>query len=100
MHVSLIVPAPFDTISGGYRYDRPILAELRAVGHEIDVIELNGLFPIADPAARTAGADALQRLESRTIPVIDGLALPAFVGLEDAIGDRRTVGLIHHPLSL
>ena len=30
MHISLIVPAPFDQVSGGYGYDRRMVAELRA----------------------------------------------------------------------
>ena len=30
MHISLIVPAPFEQVSGGYGYDRRMVAELRA----------------------------------------------------------------------
>ena len=33
-------------------------------------------------------------------PIIDGLALPAFVGLDDALTRRGTIGLIHHPTAL
>ena len=33
-------------------------------------------------------------------PIIDGLALPAFVGLDDALTVRDAVGLIHHPTAL
>ena len=84
MHVSLIVPAPFDTISGGYGYDRRIVAGLRASGHEVDVVELIGAFPLADDFARDAACAAWDRLPQQTKPVIDGLALPAFRGLEDA----------------
>src|SRR5208337_3756516 len=43
---------------------------------------------------------AWDRLPPDTKPVIDGLALPAFRGLEDAISARGSVGLIHHPVSL
>jgi glycosyltransferase involved in cell wall biosynthesis len=100
MHVSLIVPAPFDTISGGYGYDRRIVAGLRASGHEVDVVELIGAFPLADDFARDAACAAWDRLPQQTKPVIDGLALPAFRGLEDAISARGTIGLIHHPVSL
>jgi glycosyltransferase involved in cell wall biosynthesis len=100
MHVSLIVPAPFDTISGGYGYDRRVVAELRAAGHEVDVVELQGSFPLADDFARDAACAAWDRLSPETKPVIDGLALPAFRGLEDAITARGSVGLIHHPVSL
>lgn len=100
MHVSLIVPAPFDTISGGYGYDRRIVAELRNSGHQVDVLELPGAFPMVDDFARDAACAAWDRLSPEAKPVIDGLALPAFRGLEDAIASRGTVGLIHHPVSL
>jgi glycosyltransferase involved in cell wall biosynthesis len=100
MRVSLIVPAPFDTISGGYGYDRRIVAGLRDLGHDVDVVELTGAFPIVDDFARDAACAAMDRLPSDSKTVIDGLALPAFRGLEDAISARGTVGLIHHPVSL
>jgi glycosyltransferase involved in cell wall biosynthesis len=100
MHVSLIVPAPFDTISGGYGYDRRIVEELRATGHHVEVVELPGRFPLVDELARDGACAAWDRLLSETKPVIDGLALPAFRGLEDAIASRGPVGLIHHPVSL
>jgi glycosyltransferase involved in cell wall biosynthesis len=100
MHISLIVPAPFDTISGGYGYDRRIVAGLRQARHHVDVVELIGAFPIVDDFARDAACAAWDRLPPDSKTVIDGLALPAFRGLEDAISARGTVGLIHHPVSL
>ena len=100
MHVSLIVPAPFDLVSGGYGYDRRIVAELREAGHQVEVVELTGAFPMVDDFARDAACAAWDRLPADTKPVIDGMALPAFRGLEDAISSRGTVGLIHHPVSL
>jgi glycosyltransferase involved in cell wall biosynthesis len=100
MHVSLIVPSPFDVVSGGYGYDRRIVAGLRQSGHQVEVVELIGAFPLVDDFARDSACAAWDRLPQDTIPVIDGLALPAFRGLEDAISARGSVGLIHHPVSL
>jgi len=85
MHATLIVPAPFATVSGGYAYDRRIVAGLRADGHTIDVREL---------------AQGEAALPAGTIPVIDGLALRAFSGQEDALRARRAVALIHHPTAM
>jgi glycosyltransferase involved in cell wall biosynthesis len=86
MHATLIVPAPFDTVSGGYAYDRRIVAGLRAEGHVITVRELaDG----DDPAAALA-----------SLPIIDGLALPAFADCADALSARPAVALIHHPTAL
>jgi glycosyltransferase involved in cell wall biosynthesis len=100
MHVTLIVPAPFSTISGGYGYDRRIVAGLRDLGHAVAVVELPGMHPVTDEAARDSACIALDRLAPSTRPVIDGLALPAFAGLDDALAATGVVGLIHHPTSL
>ena len=100
MHVTLIVPAPFDTVSGGYGYDRRIVAGLRDLGHEVAVAELPGRYPLTDETARDAACACLDRLAAGTKPVIDGLALPAFAGLDDALASAGVIGLIHHPTSL
>jgi len=100
MHVTLIVPAPFDTVSGGYGYDRRIVAGLRDLGHQVAVAELAGRYPLTDEIARDAACASLDRLAPGTKPVIDGLALPAFAGLDDALASAGAIGLIHHPTSL
>jgi glycosyltransferase involved in cell wall biosynthesis len=100
MHVSLMVPAPFETLSGGYAYDRRMVAGLRAAGHTVEVMELPGRHPLANDAARNAACAAWDALAIGTRPVIDGLALPAFAGMDDALTGRATVGLIHHPTAL
>ena len=58
MGVSLIVPAPFATLSGGYAYDRRIVSGLRELGHSVDVVELAGAHPLADDTARAAACAA------------------------------------------
>ncbi len=100
MHAALIVPAPFDAVTGGYGYDRRIVAGLREAGHSIDVLELAGRHPSVDEAARDAACAAWDSVPESSRPIIDGLALPAFAGLDDALAARSTVGLIHHPTSL
>jgi glycosyltransferase involved in cell wall biosynthesis len=100
MHISLIVPAPFEQVSGGYGYDRRMVEELRARGDAVNVVELAGAFPLTDETARDAACAAWDRLAEATRPVIDGLALPAFAGMEDALAARGAVGLIHHPTAL
>jgi glycosyltransferase involved in cell wall biosynthesis len=100
MHLSLIVPAPFDVVSGGYAYDRRIVAGLRDTGHAVAVVELPGRHPLADDAARNAARVAWDNLPGATRPIIDGLALPAFTGMEDALPGRDAVGVIHHPTAL
>ncbi len=100
MHATLLVPAPFDTISGGYAYDRRIVFGLRDAGHAVDVVELAGAHPVADAAARDAVCAAWDALPDSTRPIIDGLALPAFAAMQDAMAARGAAALIHHPTSL
>ncbi|MDR3534981.1 MAG: glycosyltransferase family 4 protein [Acetobacteraceae bacterium] len=100
MHVSLIVPAPFDTISGGYEYDRRMVAGLRTFGYTVAVVELPGRHKQADTAARDAACATMDQLAPGTRCIVDGLALPAFAGLEDALAATSAIGLIHHPTAL
>jgi glycosyltransferase involved in cell wall biosynthesis len=100
MRVALLVPAPFDTVSGGYGYDRAIVAGLRAAGHSVDVFELAGQHPLPDDVATGAAAGAWAQLADDAHPVIDGLCLPALAPLADALAARRTLGLIHHSTAL
>jgi glycosyltransferase involved in cell wall biosynthesis len=73
---------------------------LRATGHAVSVVELAGRFPLCDEATRDAACIAWERLAEDTRPVIDGLALPALTGMEDALRSRGAIGLIHHPTAL
>ncbi len=100
MHAALLVPGPFDTVSGGYGYDRAIVRGLRELGHTVTVAELGGQYPLPDDAARQAARTAWDNLPTGAVPVIDGLALPAFAAVADEFAARAAVGLIHHPTCL
>ena len=100
MHATLIVPVPFETVSGGYAYDRRIVEGLRACSHAIDVRELPGRHAPADAEASAAAGQLIATMPASTIPVIDGLALPAFAAHADALAARPCVALIHHPTAL
>jgi glycosyltransferase involved in cell wall biosynthesis len=99
MRVALFAPAPFATVSGGYAYDRRIVAGLRALAHEVEVIELAGRHPLADDTAEQSARDAWDVLAPDIVPVIDGLCLPAFLSGKDGLAGRA-IGLIHHPTAL
>jgi glycosyltransferase involved in cell wall biosynthesis len=83
MRIALVAPAPFDTVSGGYNYDRAIVAGLRALGHEVLVVEQGGRHPLPDPQAEANARDTLDGLPDEWVPVLDGLGLPAFAALAD-----------------
>ncbi len=100
MRIALLVPGPFDTVSGGYLYDRRMVEGLRALGHAVRVVELAGRFPLPDDTAQASARAAWAGLAPDEVAVLDGLALPAFAPLAEAMAARRAVGLIHHPTAL
>lgn len=98
MRLTLAAPAPLDRISGGYAYDRRVLAELRGLGVEAEALALPEAFPAPGDADL---AEAERRLAAVEGPlVIDGLAYgAASPALAEAIGPRA-LALVHHPLAL
>jgi glycosyltransferase involved in cell wall biosynthesis len=94
-----VVPGALDQRTGGYVYDRRMVEGLRALGWAVRVHELAGRFPQADASACAAAAAAIEPIAAGGVPVIDGLALPAFVQLRDRL-PPPWVALIHHPLAL
>lgn len=95
-----MVPAALPTTSGACAYGRRMAACLRTLGHVVEVVELAGRFPDTDQPAIDAAHSAWARLAADSVPLIDGLALPAFNGLAAAFGPRSATALIHHPASL
>jgi glycosyltransferase involved in cell wall biosynthesis len=96
MHVCLIVPGLLTTASGSHTYDRRMADGLRALGHDVDVVELDGRLPDPDQAAIYAARTAWSALPADRARLIDGLALPAFAGLPL----HQVTALVHHPASL
>lgn len=96
MDVCLIVPGPLTTVSSGHTYDRHMADGLRALGHEVQIVELDGRFPDPDQAAIYAARTAWTALPADCLRLIDALALPAFAGLPM----HNVTALIHHPTSL
>lgn len=96
-----IVPGPLDQITGGYLFDRRVVEGLRAMGRDVEVVELPGRFPDADDRAREALGAVLARLPSGARAVADGLALDAFEPFLPRAAERlRLVAFVHHPLAL
>jgi glycosyltransferase involved in cell wall biosynthesis len=101
MALAFIVPGALEQLTGGYLFDRRVVAGLRAAGRAVAVHELAGRFPLADATARTAAEAALAGLAPGSLAVIDGLALPGFADcLEAAAARLRLIGFVHHALAL
>lgn len=100
MRVVFAVPGALDDVSGGYAYDRRIIAGLRSAGHGVEVASLAGRHPLPDAPAREAATALLTHTDRDARLVIDGLGLPAFADHIDELVARRAVALIHHPTAL
>jgi len=99
--VHFLIPGDPETRTGGYLYDRRIMAGLTALGWRVDLYGLDASFPTPIPAALRAADAVLAALPEGALAVIDGLALGA---MPEAVAPHRErlrlVALVHHPLAL
>ncbi|MET0507924.1 MAG: glycosyltransferase family 4 protein [Burkholderiaceae bacterium] len=96
-----VVPGPIDTATGGFRYDRRIVAELRGAGFAIEPLELAGDWPRPSAGDRARAEAVFATIADGTRVVVDGLAFGALPELARRHGRRlRLVALVHHPLWL
>jgi len=99
--LAFAVPGDLDTPTGGYVYDKRMIAELRKLGWDIEVIDLGDGFPRPSDAARKAATDKLLGLPQGVPLVIDGLAFGVMPFQATRLALRRKlVALVHHPLAL
>lgn len=96
MRICLVSPGALATDTGGHLYDRRMADGLRALGHDLTVVELAGRLPDPDQAAIYAARTAWSALPADCVRLIDGLALPAFQGLPM----HDVTALVHHPASM
>ena len=102
-----LIPGDPDTRTGGYLYDRRIMAGLAALGWQVELHRLNASFPLPTPAALQEATAALAALPDQALAVVDGLALgamPAAVAAGNAnvrfTGFARTVDNTAHDRNL
>jgi glycosyltransferase involved in cell wall biosynthesis len=94
------VPGDLATPTGGYHYDRRLLAELRRLGYEVTHIALGASFPEPTPAHTAEAAARLAAVPADCPVLVDGLALGA---MDPSILEGTAapiVALVHHPLAL
>ena len=100
-HVVFAVPGSLDTPTGGYAYDRRIMAELRQLGWDVECLDIGEGFPSPDEATRSAARSLLLKVPDGQPIVMDGLALGVLPDVAAELASRHPLlGLVHHPLAL
>ena len=98
--VAFAIPGDIDLPTGGYAYDRRVLALLPSLGVDALHLVLPGTYPQPSAADLAETRRLLAPVPADTVLLIDGLAYGAMpADLVRSLG-RRIVALVHHPLCL
>ncbi|MFC5067248.1 glycosyltransferase family 4 protein [Flaviflagellibacter deserti] len=98
--LTFVFPGDLARPTGGYGYDRRIIAELRDMGWTVETLSLIGAYPFPTDRERAAAAEAFAAIPDRSLVVVDGLAFAVLPEIARTHARRLgLVGLVHHPLS-
>ncbi len=99
--LTFAVPGDLATLTGGYAYDRRMIAELEHLGWTVDLVDLGDGFPWPSNEVRSAAQARLLAVPARRAVVIDGLALGVLPEVALQLHSRHPlIALVHHPLAL
>jgi glycosyltransferase involved in cell wall biosynthesis len=98
--VFFAIPGDIDTPTGGYAYDRRVLALLPGCGVLVEHLPLPGTFPFAPVPDLAMAGRALGQTPEDAVLLVDGLAYGALTDIVLKDLHRRFVALVHHPLAL
>lgn len=100
MRVRFAIPGDILTRTGGYLYDRRIMALLPARGIEVEWLPLSANFPFPTQADLAAARRAFGAAPGADVIVADGLAWGACPAEFAAAAKAPVIALCHHPLGL
>jgi glycosyltransferase involved in cell wall biosynthesis len=99
--LAFAVPGDLATPTGGYAYGRRMIAELRELGWQVDVVQLGDGFPRPSGATKSAARDKLAAVPQGYPIVVDGLAFGVLPEAARELHERNPlIALVHHPLAL
>lgn len=93
-------PGDLATPSGGYEYDRQVIAGLKRLGWTVQTLSLGAGFPFPGEADRARAYTLLDDIPKDIPVVVDGLALGTLPQAGEVLGAGCLVALVHHPLAL
>jgi glycosyltransferase involved in cell wall biosynthesis len=94
------IPGDITLPTGGYAYDREVLARLPAAGVAVTHLALPGGYPDPSPDDLARTGDLVAATPRDAVLLIDGLAYGAMPAALIDRFDRPIVALVHHPLCL
>jgi len=98
--LTFAVPGDLATPTGGYIYDRRMIAELEKLGWQVDVVGLGDGFPKPGAAQKEFARGKLLAAPDKCPVVVDGLALGVLPEAAEALRPKAPlVALVHHPLA-
>jgi glycosyltransferase involved in cell wall biosynthesis len=98
--VAFAVPGDLATPTGGYRYDRRIIQELRRLGWQVDVLDLGEGFPYPSAAQRANALATLSAVPNGCPIILDGLAFGALPEAGALRSRTPLIALVHQPCAL
>lgn len=94
-------PGDLSTQTGGYGYDRRLIAGLNDLGWTVEPLSLGGGFPNPDPQQLREAEQKLEDLADGTLVIVDGLAFGVMDRWAGRDAERLTIiALVHHPLAM
>ncbi len=94
------IPGDITLPTGGYTYDREVLARFSAAGIEVMHLALPGGYPDPSPLDLARTAEQIAATPPGAVLLIDGLAYGAMPATLIERFERPIVALVHHPLCM
>jgi glycosyltransferase involved in cell wall biosynthesis len=93
------IPGDLSTMTGGYGYDRRIIAALPQFGIEVETRRLADRFPFPSQSDLKEAVSSLTKDRGTAVVMIDGLAYGALPPACIKAVSGPIIGLVHHPLA-
>jgi glycosyltransferase involved in cell wall biosynthesis len=94
------IPGDISLRTGGYTYDRRVMAQLPGFGVTVGHLALPGGYPAPTAQELEATAQAFAKVPKEAVLLVDGLAYGAMPPEVIAAALSPIVALVHHPLCL